>query len=385
MKVLFAASIMGHIENFHVPYMQYFKDKGFEVHTAASGISQLRCIDRQHDISFERSPFKPANLKCYKALKKAIDENGYDIIHCHTPVVSVLTRLAARRARRNGTVVIYTSHGFHFYKGAPRFFAWLFRLAEKWLSRYTDLLITINSEDYQALSRYGFKPGASYQVPGVGVDNDRFSEQTAQTKRESRLYYHIDPTAYVLVFAAEYAKGKDQIMLLEAVSLLKTTIPDILLLLPGEGPLRQHYEQAIKSLALQKNVWLMGYRNDMDRLLLAADVAVSSSLREGMGINLVEAMAVTLPVVATRIRGHVDLIADGQNGFLVNPHDAQDMADRLAFLYKNPDVRDSMREKTRELVKPFLLPNARTATTAIYDRVIENITAAKNPASRKLS
>jgi glycosyltransferase EpsD len=187
------------------------------------------------------------------------------------------------------------------------------------------------------------------------------------------------------VFAAEYAKGKDQMTLLEAVGLLKKTIPDILLLLPGDGPLRQQYEQAIETLGIQKNVWLMGYRNDMDQLLLAADVAVSSSLREGMGINLVEAMAVTLPVVASRIRGHADLIVDGQNGFLVAPRNAQAMADRLAFLYENPDARHSMREKTRALVKPFLLQNARTATTDIYDLVIGKINAAKIPVSRKLS
>ncbi len=375
MKVLFTASIMGHLTNFHVPYMQYFKDKGFDVHIACGSGSPPPCADRHYEISFERSPFKPKNLACYRSLKRIIDDNAYDVIHCHTPVVGVLTRLAARAARKKGTVVIYTAHGFHFYQGAPRVSATLFRVVEKWLSRYTDILITINSEDYSAAARYELAPArGTYKVPGVGVDVTRFLPQTAESKEMSRMRNGISLDAFVLIFAGEYSRDKNQTMLLETVSMLKDSIPQILLLLPGRGPMQSELELAAVSMGITDNVWLMGYRTDMDKLLCTADVAVSSSVREGLGINLVEAMATSLPVVATRIRGHVDLITDGENGFLVEPGNAREMADRLLELYRSPQLRSDMGRRAIDMVKPYLLKNAKADTCRIYDSVTEHLT-----------
>jgi len=371
MKVLFTASIMGHLTGFHIPYMQYFKDKGFTVDIACGAGDPPPCVDHHYNIAFERSPFSLKHLAAYRALKKIINENAYDIIHCHTPVVSVLTRLAARGARKKGTVVIYTSHGFHFYQGAPRLSAFVFRLVEKRLSRYTDIIITINTEDYAALSRYGIMPAMdAYQVRGVGVDSARFQPCTPEGRRLNRLRAGISEDAFVLIFAAEYNRNKNQMMLLKAVSKLKGRIPDVKLLLAGLGPLQAEYEHAAAELEIMENVWLMGYRTDMDALLAAADVAVSSSLREGLGINLVEAMATGLPVVATRIRGHADLVRDGENGFLVAADDAQAMADKLYELYSSPKLRKQMGQRAVEMAQPYMLENAMVETTRIYDSVI---------------
>ncbi len=372
MKVLFTASVMGHLTNFHVPYMQYFKDMGYEVHIACGSGHPPDCVDRHHVITFERSPFKPRNLKCYRQLKKAIDENSYDLIHCHTPVAGVLTRLAARKARQKGTVVLYTAHGFHFFRGASRISGGIFRIIEKWLCRYTDILITINSEDFEALAHYGFKPAlGAYKIPGVGVDAARFQVSSADKKRENRRLFNIDPNAFVLIFAAEYNRNKNQMTLLEAVSILKKDIPTILLLLPGRGPMQDEYTRAAASMGIADNVWIMGFRPDMDQLLAAADVAVSSSLREGLGINLVEAMATGLPVAATRIRGHLDLVKEGENGFLVDIRNAEAMANRLMQLSQSPGLRAEMGRKALEMVKPFLLENAKAEMIRIYDQAVQ--------------
>ncbi len=374
MKVLFTASIMGHLANFHVPYMQYFKDNGFEVHAACGSGSPPSCIDRHFKIAFERSPFKLKNLKCYRALKAVIDDNSYEIIHCHTPVVSVLTRLAARKARKKGTVVIYTAHGFHFYHGAPRILGTLFRIVEKWLCRCTDILITINTEDCDAAKRYRFAPARGiFKVPGVGVDSSRFLPQTLDNKLASRISNGISPDAFVLIFAGEYSRDKNQLMLLKAVNLLKESVPHVLLLLPGRGPMRNELELAAVSLGITDNVWLMGYRTDMELLLSAADVAVSSSQREGLGINLVEALSTGLPVVATRVRGHADVITDGENGFLVNTCDARSMADRLLSLYRSPQLRAEMSRKALDMVQPFLLESAKAEICRIYEQVIKSL------------
>ena len=175
--MLFVASVESHLKAFHVPYLKYFKEKGFEVSTAAKGENVIPYVDKHYNIEFDRSPYSTKNIACYRSLKNLIRENEYHIIHCHTPAASVLTRLAARKARKNGTVVIYTAHGFHFFKGAPRSSV-LFMLVEKWLSKRTDHLITINQEDFNALRLHHFRQGAGYKVRGVGVDASRFIPQT---------------------------------------------------------------------------------------------------------------------------------------------------------------------------------------------------------------
>lgn len=369
MKVLFTASISGHLSGFHIPYLKYFKEKGFEVHTAANGPNPCYCSDIHYEIPFERNPLSLKNISCFRKLKKVIDRNGYDIIHCHTPVVGVLTRLAAKKARKRGTTVIYTAHGFHFYDGAPKLKAAVFRFAEKKLSKYTDHMITINSEDYRAVSRYGFKPKKYYKVPGVGVDSARFFVQTPETKRASREKNGIDATAFVLIFAGEYCRGKNQRMLIDAVNMLKEKIPSLLLLLAGRGPAKEDYEILIKQYGLETNVRLLGFRKDIDSLLQSADIAVSSSLREGLGINIVEALSVSLPVVATRIRGHIDLITEGENGYLVDTN-AQAIAERILYLYENPDVLSRLSAKARESITPYLMPYAKEQTVKIYESII---------------
>ena len=147
-KVLFTATVDSHILQFHLPFLKMFKENGYEVHVATNGDESIPFCDKKIKISFERSPFKINNLKAIGQLRKVINEEQYDIIHTHTPMGSVVTRLAAKQARKkNNTRVIYTAHGFHFFKGAPILNWLVFYPVEKWLAKYTDTLITINKED----------------------------------------------------------------------------------------------------------------------------------------------------------------------------------------------------------------------------------------------
>ena len=181
-KVLFTATVDSHILHFHIPYLKLFKENGYEVHVATNGDEKIPYCDVKHKISFERSPIKLNNLKAIKQLKKVIDKEKFDIIHCHTPMGSVVTRLAAKKARKNGTRVIYTAHGFHFYKGAS-LFNWLFFYpVEKYLSKYTDTLITINTEDYE-LAKNKFHLNDIYYIPGVGVDKEKFSINLSEKEK----------------------------------------------------------------------------------------------------------------------------------------------------------------------------------------------------------
>ena len=153
-KVLFAATVDSHIKQFHLPYLKWFKEHGYEVHVATNGKEVIPYCDVKHQISFERSPLKFNNIKAIGQLKKIIEKEQFEIIHCHTPMGSVVTRLAALKARKNGTRVIYTAHGFHFFKGAPIQNWLIYYPIEKLMARYTDCLITINEEDYEFAKKH---------------------------------------------------------------------------------------------------------------------------------------------------------------------------------------------------------------------------------------
>lgn len=317
-KVLFTATVDSHILHFHIPYLKLFKDNGYEVHVATNGNEEIPYCDVKHVVSFERSPFKINNLKAIKQLKKIIDEEKFDIIHCHTPMGSVVTRIAAMKARKNGTRVIYTAHGFHFFKGAPILNWIIFYPVEKLLSYKTDCLITINEEDYN-LAKKKFKTKYIELVNGVGVDESKFNfEMSEKEKIELRKSLGFKKDDFVIIQVGELNKNKNQIMTIKAIQKLKEENQEIKLLLVGKGKLKEWYAKKIKEYHLENNVFLLGYRNDIYKLLKISNCLISTSKREGLPVNLIEAMISNIPIIATNCRGNKDLIENGVNGYLIS-------------------------------------------------------------------
>ena len=256
-KVLFTATVDSHILNFHTPYLKYFKDNGYEVHVATNGTEKIPYCDIKHTVSFERSPFRLNNLKARKQLKKIIDTEQFEIIHTHTPMGSVVTRLAALNARKKfNTRVIYTAHGFHFYDGAP-VQNWLFFYpVEKYLARYTDTLITINQEDYQR-AKNKFKTRVEY-VPGVGIDESKFKfKMSKKEKSDLRKSLGLKDTDFVLIYAAELNKNKNQKMLIEAMSEIIKINKNVHLLLPGNDSLNKFHGRLVRDYGLIMNVHIL--------------------------------------------------------------------------------------------------------------------------------
>ena len=325
-KVLFVATVTNHINAFHIPYLKMFKDQGYEVHVASNGNEPIEYCDKHFNLQFARSPFKIQNIKAYKQLKKIINDNRYKIIHCHTPVGGVLTRLAARKSRKKETRVIYTAHGFHFFKGAPIKNWLIYYPVEKYLSKYTDCLITINKEDYE-LAKRKFKTKDIEYVPGVGVDKNKFDfEMTEEEKKEYRKSLHIDEDDFVFVQVGELNNNKNQIMTIEAIKELVKENNKIKLLLVGIGDLKEYYENKIKEYSLEKSVFLLGYRNDVPKLLKISDVLISTSKREGLPVNILEAMFAGLPIIATNCRGNRDLVPDNN---LVEIDNVEQLKDKM--------------------------------------------------------
>ena len=363
-KVLFVATITNHINTFHIPYLKWFKEQGYEVHVASKGDEEIEYCDKHYNLPFERFPIKKENINVYKSLKKIIEENQYEIIHCHTPVGGVLTRLAARKARKNGTRVIYTAHGFHFYKGAPILNWIIYYPLEKICSKWTDCLITITEEDYE-LAKRKFKVPQIEHVYGVGINTDRFKrELTEQEKDNERKKLNIEKNDIVFSYVAELNKNKNQMLLIKAIEQLKNEYANVKLLLVGNGTLYETYNNYIKENRLEENVQLLGRRSDINEILSITDIYLASSIREGLPVNVMEAMYKGLPIIATDNRGHRELVINEENGYLVNAEEKMIVA--IKRILSNQSVKNRFSQKNKLFVKKYLFDNIKKIMEEIY-------------------
>lgn len=367
-KVLFTATVDSHILHFHLPYLKMFKEKGYEVHVATNTDDTIPFCDVKHKVSFERSPFKINNLKAIKQMKKILLDNNFNIVHTHTPMGSVVTRLAYKKVRNKvNTRMIYTAHGFHFYKGAPLLNWLLFYPVEKYLSKYTDTLITINKEDYE-LAKKKFKKCRSVEyVPGVGIDEDKFNfTMTKSEKLELRKSFGLKENDFVLIYPAEISKRKRHIWLINTISPLLRENRHIHLLLPGSDSLNGKAHALTKKWGLTDQIHFLGYRTDIPKLLRISDLAISSAKQEGLPVNIMEAMYVGLPIVATDCRGNRDLVVDGVNGYIVEMNDCNTYLERVQAIFLNKDCILKNKDENKKIISNYLLDKIMKKMIKIY-------------------
>lgn len=322
MKVLLTATVQSHICQFHKPLVEVLHKHGCEVHVAArdnlaekNGL-KLDFVEKVYDIPFARSPKSKDNIQAYKELKHIINNENYDVIHCNTPMGGIVTRLAAKQVRKQGTKVYYTAHGFHFYKGAPKKNWIVFYPIEKYFSRMTDKLITITKEDYHLASqKFHCKVE---RIHGVGVDENRYHSVLQEEQMEIRKQFGFTDGQKIILCVGELLPNKNQQMIIHAMQKIVKKYPDAQLLLAGNGSEKENLENLIKSLRLTENIKMLGYVTNLQEYQKIADVSVSCSKREGLPLNIVEAMLSGTPVVASVNRGHRELIQNGKNGFLID-------------------------------------------------------------------
>ena len=342
-------------------FKQFFvelKNNGVKIELACSLSRPLEddIVDlelKTHDISFSRSPFSKDNINAYKQLKKLIESGNYDIVHCHTPIAAMCTRLSCRKARRNGTKVFYTAHGFHFYKGAPLKNWLLFYPAEKLCAHFTDTLITINKEDYDLACRK-LKAQQILYIPGVGVDLAAFTpEQTVCLRRE----LGIPENNRVLLSVGELSHRKNHRVLIRAAA----GIPNATVLIAGAGTL----EDELKRLAQETgcDIRFLGYRKDIAALCGACDLFVLPSFQEGLPVALMEAMACAKAVSCSAIRGNVDLV-DGDGGTLFDPADVDSCRTALVTAL-NSDL-SAMGQHNRQVMQAFSIEEVNRQMLELY-------------------
>ena len=371
-KALFAATVVKtHIMEFHIPYLKLFQDMGWETSVAARNDYEdpADCVipycDHYYDIPFERQPWKLGNIGAWRQMKRLIDSEQYDIIHCLTPMGAMITRLAAMGARKKGTKVLYTAHGFHFYKGASPVH-WLAYYPVEWLlSHVTDVLITMNREDH-TLARKKMRAKRIEYIPGVGIDTKKFRAGTAG-RLEKRQELGFAEEDFLILTVAEMTRNKNHSTVLKALALLKDReeFPSIRYLICGRGEQEQDLRREAGELGISEHVVFLGYRHDVPDLLRCSDLFAFMSFREGLPVALMEAMSCGMSIVCSRIRGNTDLIEDGVDGRIVD-NTPQAVADAILDLYRDPEKRRRYGAAAAEKVKQFDAENVHRIMKEIY-------------------
>lgn len=340
-KVLLVATVVRmHVNVFHLPMLKWFKEHNWQTYVAAKNDYLIKkdCVipycDTYIDLPFERFPLKPTNFSVYKELKKIIDKENFDLIYCHTPVGGLLGRLAAKNSKN--CKVVYMAHGFHFYQGAP-FVNWVFYYpVEKLMSRFTDVLITINKEDYD-LAKRKMKARSTRLIPGVGIELSKF-QRNDEIRLSLRKKFHIDDQQLVLLSVGELSKRKNHQIVIRTLPYLPTYVHYYIC---GSGQLENKLLDLASSLDVKDRVHLLGFRSDVAMLYNMADVFAFPSLQEGLPVSVMEAMANGLPIVCSKIRGNTDLVEDNKGGFLVEDS-ILDYKRSLNILINDARLRNSM-------------------------------------------
>ena len=380
-KALQLASVASMIDQFNMSNIQILLSLGYKVDVLADFTNpgtitneraqflakELESIGvKVINVSIPRTLNPKPIISSYNQVKRIIKSEHYDLIHCHSPIGGAICRLAAKKERKTGTKVIYTAHGFHFYNGAPLKNWLVFYPVEKWLSKYTDVLITINNEDYKRASNK-FNAVRTIKIPGVGVDTQKFAickVDKAAKRKELRL----KEEDFVLLSVGELSDRNNHKIVIEALCQMKEkgTIENIVYLLVGRGDLKEEFEKLIKQNQLEEHIMLLGFRTDTDELCEIADCFVHPSIREGLGIAPLEAMAAGLPLISANVNGIKDYTEDGISGCCIDPTDVAEMVRAIEKMHSNEEFRKRCSANNWEKAKTFDIKNTEEIMKNVY-------------------
>ena len=318
---------------------------------------------RHADIS--RSPFSKSNITAYKQIVKLINDENIDYIHCNTPVGGLIGRLAGKKCKVKK--VIYQAHGFHFYKGAPLFNRTVLKWAEKLMAHYTDAIITMNKEDYEAAKKFKLRgDGKVYLVHGVGIDLSLY-ENIEVDRAEKRAELGLKDTDVAFISMGDLIARKNYSVAIKALA--KAGNENAHYFICGRGPLENELKELAKTCGVENRVHFLGFRTDIKELLVAADAFLFTTLQEGLPRSMMEAMASGLPCIVSKIRGNVDLIIDGEGGFLCPPTSADVFAKAIDNFCNNFELREKMGAFNLDYVKKFDVSVVEKKIEKIYKEV----------------
>ena len=368
-KVLYTANTYRHLYLCHIPYIKYLSSKCI-VHTACNSDNKIDGSTKCYCVPIERKPFKLNNIKAIYKLRKIIEKEEYDIIHTHTPMGSVVTRLASLRYKKHHNLkIIYTAHGFHFFKGCSFINYILYYPIEKILSKYTDLIITMNKEDYE-FAKSHFKTDIAY-IPSIGFNKEKFSKRISEKELENfRTINSISNNDYVISYVAEISKRKRQMYLVKALKSYHFTNEKILLI--GDNYDDRKVAKYIVKNKLDKYIKIIGFTDNVLSYLKISDLVISVSKQEGLPLNILEAMYLKKPIIVTNCRGNRDLITNNQNGVVVDVNDREALLNAINYLKNNPTEAKKLSINNKKISLNYSIDNVLEIMKKIYDRFLDN-------------
>lgn len=392
-KALLVTTVSGFVPQFEMNNVRLLQSMGYEVHYAANYNTPSYGNDNhrldgtgivRHQIDFVRSPFKATNLNVYRQLCTLMRSEHFDLVHCHTPMGGVMARLAAH-ATGTGPV-IYTAHGFHFFKGAAPVNWLCYYPMERFLSRFTDQQICINQEDFACASKQFHARYTDY-IPGAGFDFNRLPHMSTEDIQLKKQSLGLPLNRRILLSSGEFIKRKNHETALRAIAKLIREFPDIHYVICGHGQLHDYLLQLVKDLGLEDHVSFPGYRQDILEIYPCADIFVFPSFQEGLPMALLEAMANGLPVVCSNIRGSRDLMEPENRGSQEIPHqsaglqpykggymiskadDVDAYTEALALILRHPDSMNSMKQANALRAQQFSMEQVSARMEKIYQRI----------------
>ena len=368
-KILYVTNISRTVNTFFIPHMNMLVENGYSVECACR-LKGEHPLDQNrlnntiifHDVPFTRNPLDLSNIRAFRQLYKLQKEKRYDSIHVHTPIAALYTRLL--KIFFKDVNMIYTAHGYHFYKGSSKLSWIVFYNLEKWLSKYTDKLITINLEDYENSKK--FKCKELLKINGVGVETDKYTIISYEKRLKAREGIGLSEDDFVLIMVGEHNKNKNQIQLIKAIEVLEKEYPKIKAILIGDGELINKNRDYIKNHNI-KNVKILGFRKDVIELINASDVLCSFSYREGLPKNIIEGLSCAKVILGTRVRGTRDLIEEGINGYCVKLQEYDETVEAIKKLYKiEKKVFEKMQQNSRKKSIEYDMKNILKILKDIY-------------------
>ncbi len=368
-KIMMLATTDNMIWQFLLPHIKRLQEMGNNVECvcAKTGFWFDELTNKYgvkvHEINFARSPLSLKNLKGYKQLKKLQKKENYDLIYCQQPVGGLMGRLIAKKFK---LPCIYTAHGFHFFKGNSKIKNFIFKTIEKYLSKYTTALVTINDEDFESAKK--MKAKKVFKINGIGVDLDKYAKDENFNKNKFRSDLGIDEDDFVVTSIGELNENKNTYRILEAIKNINNN--KIKYVICGQGPLKEKYEQYIKEHNLECRVHMLGFRKDIPQILSVSDVYIMPSYREGLSKSMMEAMCYGLPVIASKIRGNTDLLGNEEGGPLCNPNNTKEFEDAIIKLYEHPELIKKFSERNICAIKQYDMDVVIRQLDEIYEELI---------------
>ena len=355
---------------FLLPHIRNLSENGYEIEIACSEVGgrmkEVRdkiedCVKEIHLVKLHRSPVALDNFKGFYQMKAIIDDGKYDIIWTNEPVMGVVTRLAAKRARKDGTKVLYMVHGFHFYTGAPKINWMLYYPIEKMMAPKADIICTVNREDYARAK--GFQVKDVKYIHGIGINTSRLT--IGEKKKDIRAELGLEKDDFIVLSIGELNENKNQRVIIQAIAMLRDS--KIHYVLCGKGNQLENLKKLVAEKQLNQNIHFLGYRKDVVDICSQADVYVMPSKREGLPVASLEAMYCGLPLVTSNIRGLTDVMENGVSGYMCASEDIKGFAKGIKKMCDNPKMREKMGMHNKKTVKPYCIEETKKEVLKLFE------------------